>query len=81
MAGGEDFFGAVDFAGEIGGFVDADLKLAVEAGVVAGEGEAGAAAGTGEEALQAAGGGSDGKVKRAVCGHGCARLGIGGLGE
>ena len=34
LAGGEDFFGAVDLAGKIGGFVDADLELAVEAGVV-----------------------------------------------
>lgn len=52
LAGGEDFFGAVDFAGEIGGFLDADLELAVEAGVIVGKGEAGAAAGSGEQALE-----------------------------
>lgn len=52
LAGGEDFLGAVDLAGEIRGFVDADLELAVEAGVVFRESEGGAAAGTGEEALE-----------------------------
>ena len=52
LAGGEDFAGALDFAGEVGGFVDADLELAVEAGVVVGKGEPCAAAGTGEEALE-----------------------------
>lgn len=52
LAGGEDFLGAVDLAGEIGGFVDADLEFAVEAGVVSGEGEGGAATGTGEETFE-----------------------------
>ena len=52
LAGGEDFAGAVDLAGEIGRFVDADLELAVEADVVIGKGETGAAAGTGEQAFQ-----------------------------
>jgi hypothetical protein len=52
LASGEDFFGAVDLAGKIRGFVDADLELAVEAGVVFRESEGGTAAGTGEEALK-----------------------------
>ncbi len=52
LAGGEDLAGAVDLAGEVSGVLDADLELAVEAGVVFREGEVGAAAGSGEEALQ-----------------------------
>jgi hypothetical protein len=42
LAGGEHEAGAADLAGEIGGFLDTDLELAVEAGVVFREGEAGA---------------------------------------
>jgi len=41
QAGGVDFASAFDLAGEIGGFVDADLELAAEADVVAGKGEVG----------------------------------------
>jgi len=52
LAGGEDFFGALDFAGEILWLADADLEFAVEAGAVAGKGEVGAAAGTGKEAFE-----------------------------
>jgi hypothetical protein len=66
-AGGVDFSCAFDLAGEIGGFVDADLELAAEANVVVGKGEVGTAAGTGEEALHLGDGldlllGSEGKL-------------------
>ena len=44
--------GTVDLAGKICGFVDADLELAVKAGVVFRESEGGTAAGTGEEVLE-----------------------------
>lgn len=52
LAGGKDFFGAFDFAGEIGGLVDADLELAVEAGVVFRKSKSGTAACAGEEAFE-----------------------------
>jgi|GEM_PF-3087138 len=66
-AGGVDFSSAFDLAGEIGGFVDADLEFAAEADVVVGKGEVGTAAGTGEEALHLGDGldlllGSEGKL-------------------
>ncbi len=50
-AGGVNFASAFDLAGEIGGFVDADLELAAEADVVPREREVGTAAGTGKQAL------------------------------
>ena len=66
-AGGVDFSCAFDLAGEIGGFVDADLEFAAEADFVVGKGEVGTAAGTGEEALHLGEGfdlllGSEGKL-------------------
>jgi hypothetical protein len=66
-AGGVDFSCAFDLAGEIGGLVDAVLKLVAEADVVIGKGEVGTAAGTGEEALHLGEGfdlllGSEGKL-------------------
>ena len=51
LAGGEDFVGALDHAGEIVGLVDADLKFVAVADVALREGEACAAAGAGKEPL------------------------------
>ena len=45
LAGGVDFSGAGHFAGEVGGFVNADLKFVSQADIAIREGELGAAAG------------------------------------